>query len=141
MRRSRLALVILLLALASSAAAVLPAAARTNAVAGSHKLIVVVKKTMAPAAEKKLAVLVLISQKGGSPAAALATPSKPLTVLQDNGGLYRVKAEIDSTCKGSCAAPSYRISGSANHKLEVVPSCRLEGSGFVCSKVKVVKVY
>lgn len=141
MRRSRLALVILLLALAAGAPAVLPAAARTNAVAGSHKLIVVVKKTMAPAAEKKLAVLVLVSQQGGAPAAALATASKPLTVLQDNGGLYRVKAEIDSTCKGSCEAPSYRISGSANHKLEVVPSCRLEGSGFICSKVKVVKVY
>lgn len=29
----------------------------------------------------------------------------------------------------------------ANHKLEVVPSCQPKGSGFVCSKVKIVKVY
>ena len=43
-------------------------------------------------------------------------------------------------CKGSCDA-SYRISGSANHKLEVVPSCQPTGSGFVCSKVKIVRVY
>ena len=36
---------------------------------------------------------------------------------------------------------SYRISGSANHKLEVVPSCQPKGAGFVCSKVKIVKIY
>ncbi len=119
----------------------MPAAAQTNRTVGAHKLIVAVKKTMTRAAEKKLAVLILISQDGGAPAGALATPSKPLTVLQQNGGLYRVKAEIDSTCKGSCDAPSYRISGSANHRLEVVPSCRPTGPGFVCSKVKIVKVY
>ena len=124
----------------SCATAVLPAAATTGSAGRTHKLIVVVKKTMAPAADKKLAVLVLIRQKGGAPAGALATPSKPLTVLQSNNGLYRVKAEIDSSCKGSCDA-SYRISGSANHKLEVIPSCQLKGSGFVCSKVKIVKVY
>jgi hypothetical protein len=118
----------------------LPAAARTTTAVRTHKLIVAVKKTMAPAAEKKLAVLVLISQKGGAPAGALATPSKPLTVFQSNSRLNRVKAVIDSACKGSCAA-SYRISGSANHKLEVIPSCRPKGSGFVCSKVKVVKIY
>ena len=70
----------------------------------------------------------------------MATASKPLTVHLDNGRLYRVKAEIDSSCKGSCAA-TYRITGSANHKLEVVPSCQLNRSGFVCSKVKIVKVY
>jgi hypothetical protein len=128
------------LALVSSATAVLPAAATTNETIGTHKLIVTVKKTLAPAAEKKLAILVLISRSGGSPAGALATASKPLTVLQSSSSLYRVKAEIDSACKGSCSA-SYRISGSANHKLEVVPSCQLEGSGFVCSKVKLVKVY
>lgn len=128
-------------ALVSGATAALPAAARTNEAAHTHKLIVAVEKTVAPAAEKRLAVLVLISQKGGPPAAGLATPNKPLTVLQDNSGPYRVKAEIDSTCNGSCDAPSYRISGSANHKLEVVPSCRPKGSGFVCSKVKVVKIY
>ena len=51
-----------------------------------------------------------------------------------------MKAEIDASCKGSCAA-SYRISGLANHKLEVVPSCQPNGAGFVCSKVKIVKVY
>jgi len=84
--------------------------------------------------------LVLISQTGGAPAGALATPSKPLTVLQSNNGLYRVKAEIDSSCKGGCEA-SYRISGSANHKLEVIPRCQLKSSGFVCSKVKIVKIY
>jgi hypothetical protein len=128
-------------ALVVSSTAVLPAAATTNETVRTHKLIVAVKKTMAPAAEKKLAVLVLISQNGGAPAGALATPSKPLTVLQQNSGLYRVKADIDSTCKGTCAAPRYRISGSANHKLEVVPICQPQGSGFVCSKVKIVKIY
>ena len=127
------------LALALSAA-VLPAAAKTSNAVGTHKLIVAVKKNLAPAAEKKLAVLVLISQKGGAPAAAVARPSKPLTVLQNSSGVYRVKAEIDSSCKGGCAA-SYRISGSANHKLEVIPTCQLKGSGFVCSTVKIVKVY
>ena len=116
----------------------LPAAATTNEAVVTHTLIVAVKKNLAPAAERKLAVLVLISQNGGAPAGAVATPSKPLTVLLDNRGLYRVKAEIDS-CKGSCNA-SYRIYGSANHRLEVVPSCQRNGSGFVCSTVKIVKV-
>lgn len=120
--------------------AVLPAAATTNEAVSTHKLIVAVKKTLGPAADKKLAVLVLISQKGGAPAGALATPSKPLTVLQSNSGIYRVRAEIDTSCKGGCDA-SYRISGSANHKLEVVPRCQLKRSGFVCSKVKIVKIY
>ena len=83
----------------------------------------------------------LLSQNGGPREREwLATPKKPLTVIQENSGLYRVKAEIDSSCKGSCDA-SYRISGAANHKLEVVPSCQPKGSGFVCSKVKIVKVY
>jgi hypothetical protein len=127
------------IALVSSATAVLPAAARTNEAVRTHKLIVAVKNNLPPAAEKRLAVLVLI-RNGGAPAGALATPSKPLTVLLDNSVLYRVKAEIDSSCKGSCAA-SYRLSGSANHKLEVVPSCQRRGSGFVCSKVKIVKIY
>lgn len=106
----------------------------------THNLIVAVKKNLASAAEKKLAILVLVSQNGGAPAGAVATPSKSLTVLLDKSGLYRVKAEIDSSCKGSCDA-SYRISGSTDHKLEIVPTCRPEGSGFVCSKVKIVKVY
>ena len=128
------------LALVFIAAAVLPAAAQTSKRGGAHKLIVAVKKNLAPTAEKKLAVLVLISQNGGAPAGGLATPSKPLTVLQKDSGLYRVKAAIDSSCKGTCAA-SYRISGSANHKLEVITSCQLKSSGFVCSKVKIVKVY
>jgi hypothetical protein len=128
------------LALVSSAPAVLPAAAKTNKAVVTHKLIVTVKKNLAPAAEKKLAVLVLIRQNGGAPAGAVATPSKPLTVLLDNRRLYRVNAAIDSSCKGTCAA-SDRISGSANHKLEIVPSCQPKGSGFVCSKVKIVKVY
>ena len=128
------------LALVLGAAAVLPAAAKTNTAVGTRKLIVTVKKNLAAAAEKKLSVLVLVSQNGGAPAGAVATPSKPLTVLQKDSGLYRVKAEINSSCKGSCDA-SYRISGSVNHKLEVIPSCQLKGSGFVCSKMKIVKVY
>jgi len=132
---------IVFLTLGSSAIAVLPAAAKTNNAVGTHKLIVAIKKNMAPAAEKKLAVLVLISQNGGTPAGGVATPSEPLTVLQSNSGLYRVKAEIDSSCKGTCAARPYRVSGSAEHKLEVVPSCRLKGSSFVCSKVEIVKLY
>jgi hypothetical protein len=138
-RRFLLAAVVSL-ALVLSATAVLPAATQTNTAVRTHKLIVAVKKTMAPAAEKKLAILVLISQYGGAPAGAIATPSKPLTVFQNNSGPYRVKAVIDSSCKGSCHA-SYRLFGSANHKLEVVPSCQPKGSGFVCSKVKVIKVY
>lgn len=128
------------LAVVSSATA-LPVGAETNPAAGTHTLIVAVRKTMAPAAEKKLAILVLISQNGGAPAGGVATPSKPLTVRQDSGGLYRVRAEIDSSCKGTCSARPSRISGSANHRLEVVPSCRPKGSGFVCTKIEIVKVY
>jgi hypothetical protein len=94
-RRVLSAAAVVFLALVLSAAAVLPAAAKTNKAVGTRKLIVAVKKNLAPAAEKKLAVLVLISQNGGAPAGALATPSKPLTVLQRDSGLYRVKAEID----------------------------------------------
>jgi hypothetical protein len=131
---------VVFLALVLSATAVLPAAAESNTAVGTRKLIVAVKKNLVPAAEKKLAVLVLISQNGGAPGGAVVSPSKPLTVLQHDSGLYRVKAEINSTCKGSCDA-IYRISGSANHKLEVIPSCQLKGSGFVCSKMKIVKVY
>src|SRR6185437_14112067 len=95
---------VVFLALAVSATAVLPAAAKTNKAVGTHKLIVAVKKNMAPAAETKLAVLVLLSQNGAPTAGGLTTPSKPLTVLQENSGFYRVKTEIDSFCKGSCAA-------------------------------------
>ncbi len=131
---------VVVVALVSSARAVLPAAAKPNEAVGPHRLIVVVMRNLAPAAEKKLAVLVLVRGNGGAPAGALATPSKPLTVLFGNRGLYRVKAEIDSSCKGSCDA-SYRISGSATHKLEIVPSCQPRGSGFVCSKLEIVKVY
>ena len=136
----RFVIAAVVLALAMSATAASPAAAKTSKAFGTHKLIVVVKKNLAPGAEKKLAVLVLISQNGGAPAGALATPSKPLTVLLDNRGPYRVKAAINSSCKGSCEG-SYPISGSANHKLAVVPSCQSKGSRFVCSKVKIVKVY
>jgi hypothetical protein len=127
------------LALVSNATAVSPATARTNKAVGTHKLIVTVKKNLTPALEKKLAVLVLVSQNGGAPAGALATPSKPLTVLLANRGLYRVKVEIDS-CRGSCNG-SYRISGGAAHKIEVVPTCQRKTSAFVCSKVKLVKLY
>jgi hypothetical protein len=140
MFRRVLVAAVVVFALVSNATAVLLAVAKTNKAVVAHKLIVAVKTNLAPAAEKKLAVLVLINQKGGAPAGAVATLSKPLTVLLDNGGLYRLKAEIDSSCKGTCDA-SYRISGSANHKLEVVPSCQPKGSGFVCSQVEIVKVY
>jgi hypothetical protein len=140
MFRRFLVAAVVVLALVSSATAALPAATKTKKAVVTHKLIVAVKKNLAPAAETKLAVLVLISQNGGAPAGAVATPSKPLTVLLEDGGRYRVKAEIDSSCKGSCDT-SYRISGSANHKLEIVPSCQPKASGFVCSKVKIVKVY
>lgn len=140
MLRRFLVAAVVTLALASSPTAVLPAAAKTNEAVASHKLIVALEKNPARAAGKKLAVLVLISQNGGAPAGAVATPSKPLTVLLDNGGLYRIRAEIDSSCKGSCDA-SYRLSGTANRKVEIVPSCRPKGPGFVCRKVKIVEVY
>jgi hypothetical protein len=140
MFRRFLVAAVVVFALVSSATAVLPALAKTNKAVVSHKLIVAVKKNLAPAAQKKLAVLVLISQNGGAPAGFVATASRPRTVFLANSRPNRVKAEIDSTCKGHCDA-SLRISGSANHKLEIVPSCRPKGSGFVCSKVKIVKVY
>jgi hypothetical protein len=117
-----------------------PAGARTSKAVASRKLIMVVKKNLPPATEKQLAVLVLVTQNGGPAGGAVATSSKPLTVLLGNRGMYRVKAAIDSACKGTCAG-SYRISGSTNHKLEVVPSCQPRGSGFVCSKVRIVKIY
>jgi len=128
------------LVLVLSATAALPAGARTTSAVASHKLIVIVKKNLTPAAEKKLAVLVLVSQSGGAPAGAVATASKPLTVLLANRGFYRVKAEIDSSCRGTCAG-SLRISGSANDKLEIVPGCRLTSSGFLCGRVRIVKLY
>ena len=140
MFRRFLVAAVVVLALVSSATAVLPAEATTNKAVVTHKLIVAVKKNLAPAAQKKLAVLVLMSQNGGAPAGVVVTASKPRTVFVNNRGLYRVKAEIDSSCKGNCDA-SYRLSGSANHKLEIVPSCQPRASGFVCSKVKIVKVY
>ena len=139
MFRRFLVAAVVVLALASSATAV-PAVAKTNKAVLTHKLIVAVKKNVAPAAEKKLAILVLISQNGGAPAGMVVTASKPRTVFVANRGLSRVKAVIDSSCKGNCAA-SYRISGSANHKLEVIPSCQPKGAGFVCSKVRIVKIY
>jgi hypothetical protein len=140
MFRRPLVTAVVVLALVSSATAVLPAAATSNKVVAAHRLIVAVKKNLPPVAAKKLAVLVLVSQNGGAPAGAVARPGRTLTVLLDNSGFYRVKAEIDSACRGSCDASS-RISGSANHKLEIVTSCRLNGSGFACSKLRIVRVY
>lgn len=140
MFRRLLVAAVVVLALASSATAVVPAAARTHHAAVSHRLIVVIKTNLTPAAAKKLSVLILIDQNGGAPAGAVATPSRPLTVHLDNRGPFRVRAEINSTCKGICSA-SYRISGSLSHKLEVVPTCRPKGSGFACSKIRIVKVY
>lgn len=117
-----------------------PGSAETNKAVGAHKLTVAIAKSLPPAAEKKLAVLVLISLNGGAPAGAVATPSKALIVLLDTRRIYRVEAEVDSSCRGGCSA-SYRISGSASHKLQVVPDCQLKRSGFVCSKIVIVKVY
>ena len=130
----------MLVALVVSSTAVLPAEATTSKTVGTHKLIVAVKKTLPPAAEKRFAVLLLIRYNGGAPAAAVATTRKPVTVLQSSSGLYRVKAEIDASCKGSCNA-IYRVSGSANHQLEVIPRCQLKGSGFVCSNLRIAKIY
>ncbi|HSS81266.1 MAG TPA: hypothetical protein VLK24_08725 [Gaiellaceae bacterium] len=140
MFRRFLVAAVVVLALVSSAAAVLPAAAKTNKAVATHKLIVAVKKTLAPAAQKKLAVLVLITQNDGAPAGLVVTASRPRTVYSANSRPSRVKAEIDSSCKGHCVA-SLRISGSANHKLVIVPSCQPRGSGFVCSRVRIFKVY
>jgi len=140
MFRRCLVAAVVVLALVSGAAAVLPAFAKTNKAVVTHKLIVAVKTNLASSALKRLAVVALITQNGGAPAGAVVTPTKPRTIFVGNSGFYRVKAVIDSSCKGSCAA-SYRVSGSANHKLVVVPSCQPRGSGFVCSKVRIVKVY
>jgi hypothetical protein len=126
--------------LVSSATALLPAAARPAGAAVGHKLIVAVEKSRAAAADTRLAVLVLISRNGGAPAGAVATPSTPLSILLDHGGPYRVRVEIDSSCEGRCAA-SYRVSGSADHRLDIVPSCKPSGSRFVCSKLELVEVY
>jgi hypothetical protein len=129
-----------MLALVSGATTVVPAAARTHKAASTHTLIVAVETNLVPAVERKLAVLVQIRQNGGAPAGAVATSSNPLTVLLDNRGLYRVRVEIDSSCTGSCDATS-RISGSADHEVELIPSCQRKSSGFVCSKLEIVKVY
>jgi hypothetical protein len=131
---------VVVLALVASAAAVLPAAAETRQAVVAHKLIVAVEKKPPRAAGRKLAFLVLVRRDGGAPAGAVATQGTPLTVLLADSGLYRVKAELDLSCRGSCTA-SARISGEANHELVIVPTCRREGSGFSCSKVKLVKVY
>ncbi len=116
----------------------MPPGPKASERARTHTLIVAVRRNLAPAAEKKLAILVLVRQDGGALAGAVVTPRKPLTVLLDRSRLYRVTAEIDS-CKGRCVASS-RISGSANHTLEIVPSCRLEASGFACRNVTIVTV-
>lgn len=140
MSRRPLVAAVVVVALVSSVAAVSSARAKTHNAVVTHKLILVVKKNLAPAAEKKLSILVLITQNGSAPAGAVATPSKPLTVHLANRRLYRVMAEIDTSCKGSCNA-TYRLAGSADHKLEIVPGCQLKVSRFVCSKIKIVKIY
>jgi hypothetical protein len=132
----RLSVAIVVLALVSTA----NAAARTDKTTSAHKLVVFVKKNLSPAAEKKLAVLVLVSQTGSAPAGAVATVTQPLTIRLGNRRLYRVRAEINSSCRGTCAA-TYRISGAANHKLEVVPNCKPRGTGFACARVKILKLY
>ena len=128
------------LGLIVSAAATSSVAARPNTAVAAHKLIVVVKKNLAPAAEKKLAVLVLINQNGGPPSAALATSSKALTVFSTIAA--STVSRPRSTLRAEGPVPGVlRISGAANHKLEVVPSCRPKGSGFACSNVTIVKIY
>jgi hypothetical protein len=136
---ARLTAAVALVTLVSSATAVAPAAAGTDRTVVTHHLIVGVEKNMAPAAEKKLAFLVLLRRDGGPPAGAVVTAAKPLTVLLA-GGLYRVRVEVDSPCKGTCDA-SRRVSGAVDHRLEVVPRCRAAGPGFVCSTIEIVQVY
>ncbi len=127
-------------ALGAGATGAVPAAATSSGIVAAHKLVVAVRKNLPPAAERRLAVLVLVGRGTGAPAGAVATASKPLTVLLADRGLYHVTAEIDSACDGACAA-TYHVSGSADHKLVVVPSCRSHGPGFVCSTVRILRAY
>jgi len=140
MRRVSLTLLALVVA---SALAVLPAAAKTTSAASTHhKLFVAVKQNMPAAAEKKLVVAVNVNQNGGPWASSEATPSKPAVFIQLNSRRYLVKVFLEPSCKGVCETKGgYRISGSARHKLMVIPSCQYANKVFTCSKIRVVKVY
>ena len=110
--------------------------------AGTHHLFVAVKQTMPAAAEKKLVIAVMVNQNGGPWASSEATASKPAVFIQNNSRRpYLVKVFLESTCKGVCETTGYRISGTARHKLMVIPSCQYANKVFTCSKIRVVKVY
>lgn len=134
---------ILLALVVASALPVLPAAARTTSAASTHhKLFVSVKQNMPAAAEQKLVVAVNVNQNGGPWASSEATAIKPAVFIQENGRRYLVKVFLESSCKGVCETKGgYRISGSARHKLMVIPSCRYANRVFACSEIRVVKVY
>jgi hypothetical protein len=138
---ARLSLILLALVVASGLA-VLPAAARTASAATTHqKLFVTVKQNMPAAAENKLVVAVMVNQNGGPWASSEATPSEPAAFIQNNSRRYLVKVFLESSCKGVCETTGYRISGAARHKLMVIPSCRYASEVFICSKIRVVKIY
>ena len=61
--------------------------------------------------------------------------------IQNNSRRYLVKVFLESSCKGVCETTGYRISGAARHKLMVIPSCRYASEVFICSKIRVVKIY
>ena len=137
----RVSLVLLALVVAS-ALTVLPAAAKTTSASSTHhKLFVAVKQSTSAAAEKKLVVAVNVNQNGGPWASSEAIPSKTAVFIQENGRPYLVKVFLESSCKGVCETKGYRISGSARHKLMVIPSCQHANKIFTCSKIRVVKVY
>ena len=100
-----------------------------------------VNKNMPAEAQKKLVVAVNVNQNGGPWASSQATPSKPAVFIQDKSRRYRVKAFLESSCKGVCETKGYRVSGAARNKLMVIPSCQYANKVFTCSKIRVVKVY
>ena len=105
MFRRFLVAAVVVLALVSSATAVLPAAAKTNKAVVTHKLIVAVKKTLAPAAREEACGLGADQpERRRSCRSSWPRRASPVPFSIDNRGLYRVKAVIDSSCKGSCAA-------------------------------------
>jgi len=139
MARGLLVSAVISLALVSTSSAVLPAAATTHEAVRAHKLIVIVKRPRPGSWEE--------TRRPGSHQPEGRRPRSSLGHVEQarrrSSGQQRPlpsKGLIDAACKGGCAT-AYRISGSANHKLEVTPSCLFKGSSFVCSKVKIVTVY
>jgi hypothetical protein len=48
---------------------------------------------------------------------------------------------IAASTRGRLRLERYERLLDENHRLEIVPSCEPKGSGFVCSRVRIVKVY